>query len=145
MLRVTIELFPDSQKMNEKPKGIVLKYIDIKEDGTGTAFWGNYKSKFYTQLSAAKTRPWRQKQVSRMLYKDYYPELLLYLVLKNWIKDVNNGVASWENQHRQEKEPVDYPAWKLRRYGDLKHPKRQRATKEELEEFRRSRQNNQSN
>lgn len=122
MLRVTIELLPDNNQLEKnfgKPK--LLKVIDIKEDGTGSFWYGNYKSRFYDTLGTEHAA-WRRHQVSRMLYKDYYPELLLYLILKNWITDTYRNKRHFRNRNDWTMTPIDYPEWKLKRFGDLEVP-----------------------
>jgi len=134
MLRVKIELVPDNQLLERNVKPVLLKIIDIKEDGTGNAFWGNYKTRFYDTERAEQSTIWRQKQVSRMLYKDYYPILLLYLALKNYITDMRQETVSWDTRKWAVKTPVDYPAWKMRRYGTMDDPPANSYTRKRREE-----------
>jgi hypothetical protein len=110
VLRVTIQLIPDHSWNEPNFKPITLKIMDIKEDGSGSAFEGNYKSRVYENPRAAND--WRQKQVLNVPYKEYFPELLVYLALQPWVYDVFRGTASWTNRKKSTPDISDYPVWK---------------------------------
>jgi hypothetical protein len=88
MLRVTLEIIPDEKDMRKT--GTIVRIIDIKEDGSGTWQYGNYKTQFYNTPGSKNTQ-WRYKQVVGLPYKGYSHEKLLYLALEPYLKDLENG------------------------------------------------------
>ena len=91
MLRAILEIVPDETPNTRRP-GRVLRVIDIKEDGSGSYDFGNYKSKFSPSLDRlADTEGWRLKQVMGLPYKDFRHERLLMLAIKAYLDDLDNG------------------------------------------------------
>jgi hypothetical protein len=88
MLRVTLEIIPDENEY--KKFGTIVRYIDIKEDGSGSYLEGNYKTRFYK--TPTTKGQWRFKQVVGMKYKGFLHERLLCEALKPWIHDMENGL-----------------------------------------------------
>jgi hypothetical protein len=91
MLRVILEVIPDNVA-KDKRRGRIVRVIDIKEDGSGSYDYGNYKSRWgYSLEKMPGDEGWRKKQVLGMPYKEFRFERLLHQALGAYLKDLDEG------------------------------------------------------